>query len=659
MNASLRAISFVTLCHLVIACSGSSATDSSDESSSGAQASTGDCFDRGECNPTSGCDSNADQCESCIGDDDCEGVCDLSIGQCVECLEASDCPSTAPMCEGNMCVGCEFTQDCQSRSETLWCEKTSGHCVECLVNADCNEPGKSYCEEFTCVAESDNTTSLDSIEVDGSWCPMNHCNLLDNSLQNVPPLLELSTNVQKVIDARISPQATNLLGCYSGEVMAVCAYSSPDYPALAAFRYHDGEVLWMTPIEHLQGYPTRAASTVLMAKIGVNGNLPTRAVFAANPLHVAAYRANGEVLWIRDLRKIVAEAPSGLGIPTTITITDDKALIMPTSEGWLIKLNPVTGAVIDAYRMETSMEVDGDLYEGVLVTINSAPIIGNVLYLNAEFVPDDSNPLPVPELSPVVVLRVELSQPNVAGQERKIRPIQSAQTPSDVLTDRVRVGVHEAGGSPPAWPLPNGDVFIVSDADRYVDDRLIPSIAGVRDHEGTLELAWRTSLSTPGDDIVAAPSLDPATGTALVSTKKNLYVFHDVNTLSGFFPPPQPFPSSELLTCRNDDGTSDVVPASPFAVIPSPETHELIAYTNFRVTPEDGETYSYLGAIAVSTSEVGEARVLWCAPLGLSDSGNEIPGQGTYGQPVFFRYNPDGAPGVLANTRDNGTYFFR
>ena len=292
---------------------------------------------------------------------------------------------------------------------------------------------------------------IDVLVPDGSFCPMNHCTRNDDSFAAVPPLVVPSV-VQKIGGPKVSPNANLLLGCYSGATMAVCSYSLPAFPSLVAFSYADGSVLWSSPLDDLTNSPSRTTEAILIARVASDGGRTRRMVFAANPNQIVAYLgSNGSAVWKRAMTSITPAAPNGFGVPTSLNVDDDKELVFATSEGWIVKLNPADGSTIDAYRMSTTVFVNGRRYVGTLDTVNSVAVIGNVLYSNAQFAGDASGPWPPSSLTPVFVVRVELSQPDKPGEEHQIRPISQPAGPADPTPDRVQVGTHSAGGSPPAW----------------------------------------------------------------------------------------------------------------------------------------------------------------------------------------------------------------
>src|SRR5262249_55197691 len=197
------------------------------------------------------------------------------------------------------------------------------------------------------------TQTIDSLEADGVWCPMAHCNLKDDSIQYLPSLLCVRT-FQKINDPIVSLSALDNIGAYTGETMAVCAYESPSHPALVAFDYQDGSVRWETPLKDLPGtaFGRRRPSGVLMAKMRLNGNPVRRYVYAANWAEFVAYAADGTQIWKRPTTDIAVGGPGWVGAPISLRFSEAKELVTVTSEGWVIKLNPVDGSTIDAYRMD-------------------------------------------------------------------------------------------------------------------------------------------------------------------------------------------------------------------------------------------------------------------------------------------------------------------
>jgi hypothetical protein len=498
------------------------------------------------------------------------------------------------------------------------------------------------------------------IELDGFGCPMAHCNRNDDSFHDLPPLRNVET-AQKIIDPIVSPRAFVHLGAFTGEKAAVCAYDSVLHPALVAYDYKSGSILWTSPLEDLPGLFQRWPSGILLAKLIGSDGSPQHRVFAANPVEFVAYAADGRRLWKRASSDISVDAPEGVGMPTSLSFTDAHELVCVTTNGWVVKLDPVDGAVIASYRMDGSVFVNGREYRGVFITTKSPVVIGRVLYVLAEFKPNLTYPPLHPFFCPVHLVRVELDQPAVRGAERDIKPLLPVRGPNDVPPDRVRLGVFKGTGSPPAMLRPGQAPLFFAHAHTWTATGLKPTITAVEDRQGVLSVRWQSLLQVQtGDDIFAAPALHADSGTLLVTTLQSIYVFREVTSLAGQVPCPAAVNPSDLVANESYPRASTVKVGSPFALAFDGERDELIAYTNFRVGVSL-MSFGFLGAFALPVRAGRKPYALWQRPLGVTRDGNAMPGFGTFGQPALFRYacSGDEATGIIVNTVATGTYIFR
>lgn len=496
------------------------------------------------------------------------------------------------------------------------------------------------------------TVTIDSFEADGFGCPMAHCNRTDDSLHDLPPLRSVEIALP-ITDPIVSPRATIHLGAFTGETMAVCTYDSPLHPAVVAYDYQTGAVKWTSPLEDLPGLFQRWPSGILMAKIAIDGGPKQHFVFVANPIEFVAYTANGDRLWKRRATDIAA---AGIGLPTSLSYTDAKELVCATTQGWVIKLDPIDGRVIDAQQLNAQVCVDGIVYRGAFTTTKSPAVIGNVMYLIADFEAKVTIPPLNPSVSPVHVLRIELSR---SASDRRIKPIgYNAESP-----DRILIGFYKGTGSPPAYVTTDGRVILFAHAHALNDGRLLPSITAIEDHAGCFTQRWRCVLEAEfGDDVYAAPALHADSRTLLVTTLNDVYVFRNVDQLAGQVPAPRPLPACQLISLANDPRVAEMKVGSPFGLAYDRDAHEIVAYTNFRLKPRHGFiNYGFLGAFALPATGAPMARPVWHQPLAVSAKGTILPGLGTFGQPALFRYDRGGAPatGLIVNTVFTGTYIFK
>jgi hypothetical protein len=500
----------------------------------------------------------------------------------------------------------------------------------------------------------------DSLQTDGCWCPMAHCNRTDDSFQQLPPLRSVK-HFQRIRHPVASSKGFIHLGSFTGRSMAVCTYSSPDLPALAAFDYQSGSVLWTSPMEDLQGWPLRIPGGIVMASMGIGGKPASSYVFAANRNEFVAYDAHGGRLWKRRSDEIVPGMPRSIGLPISLSFNDSREVIAATNGGWIVKLSPLDGHTIDTYKMETTVCLDGRLYRGTFFTCKSPIVVGDILYLLAEFKPDDSNPLPW-LFSPVHIIRIALTQPTTPGQAHKIKPLAEVRSGKESTPDRIFVGLNRGRGSPPAWVTTDGKVRIFAHAHSFKNGRLYPTIAAVEDDRGVLKQRWLSMLIVSrGDSVHSAPALHGPSGNLFVTTLKSIFLYRDVDQLVGDVPSPQPLESSDMISLAARPGVARVGVGSPFALTYDEESREIVAYTNFRAISTGGRSYGVLGAFSIPAFGRGKPRPLWHRPLAVTPRGRVAPGLGTLGQPALFRYQGDKgmATGLIVNTVFTGTYIIK
>jgi hypothetical protein len=71
---------------------------------------------------------------------------------CVQCEDAAlHCSPSAPICDEttHMCLGCEDSDSCAAFPETPWCLPSSGECVACRDTPDCPSSAP-ICEDNVC-----------------------------------------------------------------------------------------------------------------------------------------------------------------------------------------------------------------------------------------------------------------------------------------------------------------------------------------------------------------------------------------------------------------------------------------------------------------------------------------------------------------------------
>jgi len=469
------------------------------------------------------------------------------------------------------------------------------------------------------------------------------------------------STVKKIDDASVSDWSAYSLGCFTGQTMAVGTYVSPSQPALVAYDYADGAVQWTSPLDDLPGAAGRSVAAILLGRMSLNGARPRQYVFAVNPTEFVAYDEKGIRLWKTAIAGIPTPGKH-VGAPVSVNFNDAKELVTATDKGWIIKVSPLNGRIIDAYQIRIETTVGGRGYEGIVASFKSIIVVGDVLYLAGDFEPILADRWPR-IFAPVFLVRLDLRQRERRANEYRIRRLTPCNDSRVPAPDRILLGVDRSGGSPSAWVTPEGTTVIFANAETLVRSQLRPVVAAIEDNNGLLTRRWWSVLRTiPGDAIHAAPAFHAASRTLLVNTARELYVFRDVDALSGRVPSPTPIPGAQLLDAKLAPAVARAGIGSPIALTYNDATREIISYTNFRIFHRlGGPPYGFLGAFALPAEKPGAPRAVWCEPLAVTAAGHPAPGPGTFGQPALFRYEDDGATstGLIVNTVATGTYLFK
>jgi hypothetical protein len=266
-----------------------------------------------------------------------------------------------------------------------------------------------------------------------------------------------------------------------------------------------------------------------------------------------------------------------------------------------------------------------------------------------------------PELSPVCLIRVDLRQPAVAGQEERVRPFAALWDPAAV--DSVAIGVNRSGGSPSTWRAGGGRTLVFTNAERFEEGCFRPVIFAVQDKAGVLSPQWWCLLDVdPGDGIHAAPAFHEDSRTLLVTTTRSIFVFHGADQLEGEVPCPEPIDPASLLAGVAPSRGWEVWAGSPFALSFDEVSGDIVGYTNLRLTRgRGGPSWSYMGAFVLPIGKGGFPRPLWSFPLATPDGGLNAQGPGTFGQPALFLYESERgcSVGMAVTSVRTGTYVVR
>ncbi|TCP25356.1 putative pyrroloquinoline-quinone binding quinoprotein [Rhodovulum adriaticum] len=501
--------------------------------------------------------------------------------------------------------------------------------------------------------------ALTSLVTDGPGVPMAHANLLDNSYCELPPMQALTR-----VDYRPAPAIGWInFGSYTAGDLAVSVFDSRDEPALVATDPRSGETLWQTAPDVLppSGQSRlRWVSGLLMARLGFADGSQRRCIFAGNAAEIVCLDHTGRVLW----RNRSGDA----GPPRCIRFTADRCLIFattptdPATPGQLVKMDPVTGEIVDRLRLTAEAEVEGRRIRGGYHVYQSIIVAGDHAYVEGMFVPETPQPPQADRFLPTTVMRFRVS----GTQDRRIERAEGDVAVAAPVLQRTigRVGTRRQGGSPSAIRDAQGHPVIVANGfadtppgapDEYV-------LQALRDTGDRLEPLWQFRIRGEEDPkITAAPAIDPLTETYVAATRTTLYLFGNITALTGNPMPDLAVPSLDLLAAPFRQEATAAEVSSPIILSRSKGERGFIAYLGLAAwAPGVAQNYSLLSALRI---DVAPYRVtpLWTASTAQSPEGIPIPTARSFAQPALFTHDTDGTPrtGVIMSNMTAGVAIMR
>lgn len=494
------------------------------------------------------------------------------------------------------------------------------------------------------------------IEPDGDGSPMPHSNMLDNSVCGTPPLRSVSS-----IDHIPFPAYGGInFGAYTGEKYAVAVYEGPREPAIVAYDLTTGNRLWQTALDifpQSKDMPLRWVGGVLLAKLHFDDGTVEHCTFAGNRKEFICFNADGKIRWRKSAAEILGSEDLRLGTPRCLRIARDKKIVLFTSQGNLIKFDPLTGEIEDLYTLDDRAMMNGRLLSGRFKVSQSVVLIGDVLYAQGAFEPQPEQE----DLShsPVCLFRLQISGTE-DGRFRRLEAADDQGRASDRYPVSV-VGNKLQGGSPSGMFRTDGTPVIFANGHRANGGFAVRAIA---DENGTLREQWSMRLPEYGDTtITAAPSNDPETGLYMCNTKTHMYVVRDAANRDGTIEPDEAIAARNLLAAEFKDQAVAAEISSPVALCRDPGETGFVCYVGLSVrTTQSADPYSVLSAVKIDVdADEITAVPLWSGSLAQDSDGNPIPSPRSFAQPAMFQYpGPDGdRTGIIMGTIQNGVSIFR
>lgn len=190
-------------------------------------------------------------------------------------------------------------------------------------------------------------------EPDGRGCPMSHANRSGDSCEELR--LPRRPQARRLDDMRrCSSSSAYQLEAFSGTSLLVGTYPGPTDPAVVGFDPRDGAILWTSPLRDLAYKSRRGLAQPLLCTLGAAR--AERRVIAANPSELVACSYSGESLW-RITSEGLAFGNPDMGSPTSLNMLQTGEVVAATKNGWLVRVDPVDGAVIGSFRLLAPTDV--------------------------------------------------------------------------------------------------------------------------------------------------------------------------------------------------------------------------------------------------------------------------------------------------------------
>jgi hypothetical protein len=508
---------------------------------------------------------------------------------------------------------------------------------------------------------------LMAIEPDGQGFPMAHGNLLDNSCIALPPLRAVSS-----VQSLPGPvYGGGNFGAFTASDYAVGVFDSPREPALVGIDLKTGALQWQSELGLLpklrDGLEGRFVGGLLLVRLHFGNGAPLRCIFAGNRAEIVCLDVDGTPIWRRDTRDIVRPYGSSArehGTPRCLRYTADNALIYGSRNGYVGKLDLLTGRTIDISDLWTAVDHAGDRVCGHFDVRQSIIVAGDFAYFQAKFTAERA--VNAPELLPTALFRLRVSGNPDGLIERMPDQVSEATVPTYVTIGSV--GDRRVGGSPSARRREDGRLVIFTN--EFAKDGVPPDgvgtvfqYCGVRDDGARLLLQWSCRMHHPVDaKVTAAPAIDQPTDTLIATHRFAMLLFARASWREGEI---EPDLVVDALDCLAPEVRSQATAAefsSPISIARDPGATDFVALVGLAVqAPWTDRSYAFLTALEVHTEPAPSVTPLWSRSIVVDESGMALPGARSFAQPALYALEgPRGIrPGLIMGTMMDGLTIFR
>ncbi|WP_020504369.1 sulfotransferase family protein [Lamprocystis purpurea] len=507
---------------------------------------------------------------------------------------------------------------------------------------------------------------LMAIEPDGQGFPMAHGNLLDNSCIALSPLRAVSS-----VKTLPGPAyGGGNFGAFTASDYAVGVFDSPREPALVGIDLKTGALRWQSELgllpklrDDLKG---RFVGGLLLVRLYFENGAPLRCIFAGNRAEIVCLDLDGTPVWRRDTRDIVRSHGSTArahGTPRCLRYTADNALIYGSRNGYVGKLDLLTGRTIDIADLSTTVDHAGDRVCGHFDVRQSIIVAGDFAYFQAKFTAERE--VTAPESLPTALFRLRVAHNPDGRIERMPDQVSEATVPTYVTIGSV--GDRRVGGSPSARRREDGQLVIFTN--EFAEDAVPPGglgtvfqYCGIRDQGTRLLLQWRCRVHHPVDaKVTTAPAVDEPTDTLIATHRFAMLLFARASWREGEIEPDLVVDALDCLAPEVRARATAAEFSSPISIARDAGAADFVAFVGLAVwTPWTDRSYAFLSALEVRTEPAPSVTPLWSRSIVVDKSGNALPAARSFAQPALFALQEPGGmrPGLIMGTMMDGPTIF-
>ncbi|KUJ80075.1 sulfotransferase family protein [Ruegeria profundi] len=508
---------------------------------------------------------------------------------------------------------------------------------------------------------------LVAIEPDGQGFPMAHGNLLDSSYVPLTPLREI-----RGIETKPDPKCGGgNFGAYTATDYALAVFDSPHEVPLEAIDLETGKVIWQSDLGDFpaikDGLRGRFIGGALLAKLQFSNGRTRRCIFVGNRAEIRCIGLDGKTIWKRETADIVSELGStarGHGTPRCLRYTTDNELLYGTRNGYLVKLDPLSGQTIDVVDLKTKVLHEGKVVEGRFDVRQSIVVHGDHAYLQAKFSPETE--VASPQALPTALFRLKVSRTANGAVEHLPDFVSEEDVPTYAVVGSV--GDRRVGGSPCARVREDGKLVIFTN--EYPSNlrnshgmRDAFQLSAIRDDGDALTHQWHCILREKGDaKVTAAPALDPVSDTLVVSNRIMMHLFANASYREGVIAPDLSLAPLDCLEPDMRKHATHAEFASPITIARDEGENGFVAYVGLAVRrPQMRREYAILSALQVQPGPLLSVTPLWSRSINVDDAGNALPAARSFAQPALFSGKGSGkrSKGILMGMRFDGLSVFR